>query len=88
MKHIPIQTAIVVAVVYMLLAALAWRGVPGTAIALISMVTTLITGLMQGMKSEPDIVREYSMRPPPAGPTETYEVRVPSYLPPVIKDKE
>lgn len=85
-KHLPLPTAILVGVVFCVLGVLAWRGVPGTAIAVTGGFTTLIGALMQGFKSSPEIAREYSLRPPPTGETETIEVIVPSYHPPKIKE--
>jgi hypothetical protein len=82
---LPVPTAILVAVVFGVLGVLAWKGVPGTAVAITGAFTTLIAGLMRGFTSEPEIVRDASMRPPPAGETEIIEVIVPSYHPPKIE---
>lgn len=81
-KHLPLPTVVLVAVVFAILGILAWRGVPGTAVAVAGGFTTLIAALMRGLQSDDQIVRNASLRPPPEGPSEIIHISVPSVPPP------
>lgn len=83
--YLPVTAAAIIGLLIASLAFLAYRGVPHMAIALAGMASTLVGWLLNGPKSAPEIVREYSMHPPPDDvPTESVEVRIPSYPVPKI----
>ena len=85
--HVPVYSAVILVAALVLLGILAYLHVPGAAVAAIAAVGTIVNWLAQSPQKTSEVVRQYSMRPPPAGPSEVIEVRMPA-SPPIPREEQ
>lgn len=75
--HVPVYSAAILIAALTLLGVLAYLHVPGAAVAAIAAVGTIVNWLAQSPQKTSEVVRQYSMRPPANGDTESIIVRMP-----------